>query len=64
MKRCKTITRAFCLENAKMGDEVSYQIVSLVTWLEARPNPRTSRGVLARDARKEFLDHYIKIAQK
>jgi hypothetical protein len=65
VSRCKIIARAFYLQNANMGDEVSYQIVTLATWLcNHDPSPRTSKGRRAREDRQAFLDHYIKLAQK
>ena len=64
LARCKTIGRAFMLENSNMGDEVSYQIMSLIYWLRDHPAKQgNSRRAHARDARRQFLDHYIELAQ-
>ena len=67
LHRCKTIARAFALENAHMGNEISYQIMTLVYWLRdhpARPQGQgSSRRASACSARRQFLDHYIKLAQ-
>ena len=64
-RRCKTIASAFALENANMGDEISYQIMVLVSWLRDHPaRPGSVRRQGARSARLQFLDHYIKLAQK
>lgn len=64
-RRCKTITRAFALENANMGDEVSYQIMVLVYWLRDHPaGAGSTRRQNVRSARLQSLDHYIEIARK
>lgn len=63
-RRCKTITRAWILEDANMGDEISYEIVHLVRWLQEHPPRPSARQTQARAARQEFLDHYVKLAQQ
>ena len=63
--RCKTIAQAFALENANMGDEISYQIMVLVYWLRDHPSrPSSARRQSARSARQQLLDKYVEIAQK
>ena len=64
VQRCKTITRAWALETANMGDETSYQIVTLVSWLRDHPDERTARQISAREDRQAFLDHYVALARK
>ena len=72
--RCKVIARAWVLETAHLGDEVSYQIVTLVCWLRDHPEPAPTRArtnprwyeriVSNRADKKAFLDHYIQVAQQ
>ena len=68
LRRCQTIAHEFAMELTNTGDEVSFQIVALVRWLQRHPAIPQGRGSArrqsARLARQDFLDHYVKLAQK
>ena len=62
--QCWTISRAIAMVTKGIATETEYHVYELARRLADHPRPSTPQGRSAREARRQFLDHWVMLAQK